>query len=427
MKKTKFLALLMAGTMLTGTMVACSEDEPDEPLSEELTITKVEPTADLKEGDVVTITGTNLNKAIAVVFAASESDYKTVMQASYEAGATATEVKVKVPAGTGFPCYLAMALSLTEQVVYPTPLTAAAPTGIVITTNDSRSENGEGNKEASWTVLFGGYNFDQITSLTLDGVEQTKLESSAWHTDGWEGLDQYGYLVRSATELAVRVPENAPLGKDIVMVILPGNVTDTLKLKPAVNVDPNAPLVLWDFETTKAPTDPKYTGSLLGVIGVAAEWGGTGLLDSVNDAEHHFFIGWKTWSAAYWMVADNWMFPFPTVTTSERVLKIDIRLTDDIVSPPSDDTTYAVINVIIKTKDGGDYTYNILPKIEEAGIWTTNGAWKTISIDLATEWTALPAELSNDIVGDRGIGFAQNNMAIDFTGLGIDNVRFEKK
>jgi hypothetical protein len=248
MKKTKFLALLIAGTMLAGSMAACSEDDPDGedlPSIPALSITNVSPTSNLKYGDVVTITGVSLDSAFMITFALPTATitegHWDVMRSDFEAGATSTEIKVKVPVGTAFPCFVAAIVSTTmRQVPFLTPLTADANT-IMVSGNSVPDSVGT---QPGWMVTITGLNLDKVTEVLVNGEAIDLVTATEGEiTQGW--LDNVAVAkVGTPTSLWLKVP-NADWGSTVTVTINPGALTTTFKIQEAV---PNYPIDV--FEST---------------------------------------------------------------------------------------------------------------------------------------------------------------------------------
>jgi hypothetical protein len=366
-----------------------------------------------------------LDLATAVAFGTDAANTKTVAAANF-VSATATSIKVVVPEGIVTPCGVAVLVGATPYAW--TGGTIAIPSDLAITNNGSAGRD-DGGVLPGWSVKFDGINLDKITSVKLDGEEYTALTEDDWNVGGY--LSSNGWLVRdNNTALYVRVPADAPLGRNIEVSINNGAITQTIYIQP----DPEAELTyktLWNFNTTTAPDNAAYSGENLGVIGIAKEWGGNGVLGTKeNDADDHF-ITWPAWTGEYWMVADNWMFPFPAgIFKAGYNIKVDVKLANDVLIP-SADGEWAAIRLLFKI-DNVEYVHNILPYLESGDVWTTGGTWKTITIPLATsQWqnadgddVDLPGTVWK--VADRGIVFAANEgSVVDFTGLSIDNVLFD--
>ncbi|GHT14264.1 hypothetical protein AGMMS4956_11770 [Bacteroidia bacterium] len=427
MKKINFVGLLAAAVVIASTFSACKKDKGSG--TEETktpSVTNVTPAIVVPGQTEVTITGTNLDLATAVAFGNDAASTKLVQKADFAAGATATQIKVTVPADAVLPCGVAVLVGVTPYAWEGGQL--ATSTDLAIINNGSAGRE-DGGVMPGWSVKFDGINLDKITSVKLDNEEQTKLTEDNWHADGY--LTSNGWLVRdNNTALYVRVPADKPLGVNIELSINNGAITQTIYIQP----DPEAGLTyktLWNFNTTTAADNAAYSGENLGVIGIAKEWGGDGKLGTrENDPDDHF-ITWPSWTGAYWMVADNWMFPFPTgIFKAGYDMKVDVKLANDILIP-SEDGEWTAIKLLFKM-GGVEYTYNILSDLEDGDVWTTGGTWKTITVPLATsQWqnsdgddVVLPGTVWT--VTDRGIVFAANEgSTVDFTGLSIDNVIFD--
>ncbi|KAA6301124.1 MAG: hypothetical protein EZS26_002730 [Candidatus Ordinivivax streblomastigis] len=428
----KLSSLLLASLFAVGTMfTSCSEDEKTDPNAIAITSNSSEGGGTEKSW-TVKFEGRNFDKITSLTLdgaaqtALTEAAWHTdgyLTEYGYWVK-SATELYVRVPENAQLGTDVALVIqpgNVSSKLVMKPAIDFGDHVGIISNSSDN------GGVEPSWTVTFTGANFTKITSLTLDGVAQTKLDASAWHTGEWEGLESYGYWVKSDTELYVRVPENAKLGENVTVVIQPGDVSATIVMKqPETPFDPNY-IVIWHFNP-----NPDNAGFPSGVIGVSQEWGSpltVATEGGIDDSQYGEITAtvWEGKNMEYWWVADNWMYPLTSVAKADYVIKIDILLRNDI---PANDTE---VDVRLRF---GDYSYNILPYLKINDKWTTGGVWKTITIDLA-DWEDLPDPTPDS--GDRGIvynilaeeendaqkaEFALNN---NFTGFCIDNVRFETK
>lgn len=107
MKKT-FLRFVLMSFVAAGAFVACSEETP-EPTP---TVTDVTPIA-VAVGDEITITGTDLDQAIAVGFGTSEANFTVVSKANF-VSSSSTSIKVIIPAGVTFPSGVAVITAKTS-------------------------------------------------------------------------------------------------------------------------------------------------------------------------------------------------------------------------------------------------------------------------------------------------------------------------
>jgi hypothetical protein len=162
-------------------------------------------------------------------------------------------------------------------------------------------------------------------------------------------------------------------------------------------VDPS--LIIFDFEN-----------------GVAADgrWGGVGQ-ESTEDgiSGKYYEITAANWKTEYWWFADNWRYGYPSVSNkSDYFVKMDVRLRTNVPVDGSE------VRVMLAGK-----VVNILPYLSNGTNWTTGGDWKTISIPL-TEWKDL-ADPTPSAEGEWGM--TTYIAGANFTGFCIDNIRYEKK
>jgi hypothetical protein len=168
---------------------------------------------------------------------------------------------------------------------------------------------------------------------------------------------------------------------------------------------------------TISGTDPVVDPSLMiydfeGGLANDGRWDGIGGEGDPSDAlsGKYYEITASNWGTGYWWFAENWM-THPSVTKSDHVVKMDIRLRNDIPAASAE------VRLLLSGK-----AVNFLPYLLDGDNWSTGGDWKTITIPL-TAWTDLanPTPASG---GDWGIATWVNES--NFTGFCVDNIRYEK-
>lgn len=342
------------------------------------TISNITPLS-LTAGEEITITGTNLDMVRSIEFGGGISvDISPASATSFVVATPMTAENGKVT--------LVMANEV--KVVSTQSLEITPANRPVITDIDASVKPG-----AMLTIK--GTHLNQVESITFaNNVKAT----------------QYG--TRSATLIEVYVPENAKRGT--VTITLKGY--DGIELvSPSFNIAGTDPvvdpaLVIFDFEDRGGNNSANNAGG----------WGGiaNGKSTAGDGVSGDFFeITASNWNAgAYWWIADNWIeAPYPSVSgISNYVLKMDIRLRHDV--PVGD----AGVNV----RMAGNKEANILPYLKQGNLWTTGGEWTTITIPLSA-FSGLDDPTATG--GDWGVVKAWINDNTNFTGLCIDNIRYEKK
>ena len=230
--------------------------------------------------------------------------------------------------------------------------------------------------------------------LVIEGTKLNLVESVIFQN----GIKATQFGTRSATLLEVIVPDNAKKGaNNIELVTFAGKTVTIIVTISGTDpvVDPS--LMIYDFE---------------GGLANDGRWGGIGGEGDPSDAlsGKYYEITASNWGTGYWWFAENWM-THPSVTKSDHVVKMDIRLRNDIPAASAE------VRLLLSGK-----AVNFLPYLLDGDNWSTGGDWKTITIPL-TAWTDLanPTPASG---GDWGIATWVNES--NFTGFCVDNIRYEK-
>jgi hypothetical protein len=327
------------------------------------TITTIAPLA-LTAGDVITISGTDLDLVSKVTFGGGLSADITA--------ASATSFTIAVPAA-------ATSGTITLETTNGSKVVSAA--ALVVT-----SANKPVITDITASVKPGGL-------LTITGTKLHLVESIYFQTN----VKAIAYGVRTATKIEVYVPETAKKG----------SVTITL------NAFDGATVISPTFSV--AGTDPVLDPSLM-IYSFDAGWsgftwdgvGGLGTLPDGVDGTNHYYEA-TPWNASkYWLFANNYI-SYASVSQANHVVKMDVRLRTDVTG-----------NAEIRLMLGGK-AVNILSYLQVGDKFTTGGDWKTITLPLsAFSGLADPTPVKG---GEWGMTMWGNGL--DFSGFCIDNIRYE--
>ena len=328
-------------------------------------ITSLSPTT-LMAGTDLTVNGTDLDLIRLVRFPSAMNDVEVEPSSS-----TSFVVTVPADATSGNATFI----TVNETEVTSSVTLTITPADIPIIT------------ESSASIKPG-----QL--LVIEGTKLNLVESVIFQN----GIKATQFGTRSATLLEVIVPDNAKKGaNNIELVTFAGKtvtITVTISGTDPV-VDPS--LMIYDFE---------------GGLANDGRWDGIGGEGDPSDAlsGKYYEITASNWGTGYWWFAENWM-THPSVTKSDHVVKMDIRLRNDIPAASAE------VRLLLSGK-----AVNFLPYLLDGDNWSTGGDWKTITIPL-TAWTDLanPTPASG---GDWGIATWVNES--NFTGFCVDNIRYEK-
>lgn len=232
--------------------------------------------------------------------------------------------------------------------------------------------------------------------LTIEGTKLNLVEAIYFESNVKAVL----YGVRTETSIEVYVPETAKKGSVTLKLVAFNGDEVVSPVFTISGTDPvlDANLIVWNFDS--------------GLAADGGSWNGVGGKGDLSDgiSGNYYEITSANWGTGYWWFAENWM-DHPSVTKADHVLKMDIRLRSDI---PAE-------NAEVRMMLGGNVV-NILPYLKVGNVWSTGGDWKTITIPL-TEWSGLanPTPVKG---GEWGIATWVNQS--NFTGFCIDNIRYEK-
>jgi len=410
----------------------------------------------LKNGQDITVTGTNLDLIDHVIFGGNK-------QGTIKAGGTATQILVTVPddAIDGVVTFVTKA---DKQVAGPN-LTMIVPAFSSFSPTSAR---------ANTTITLSGTDLDLVTRVIFTG-----------NIEGTIGA-------RTATSLAVTVPVGAKTGKITIVTkngtqvvsaidftllanlptfgsytefrgepgkILTINGTNMLLVKELIfpgNIYATAYGVKTDTKIeVYVPMNVTRGYGTIGLLTYEGEqgifpqifFGGTDpVVDPalmINDfevgADGHD-LSWDNWSGAVELGSDpaiaisgnymhgvlpalngwTWIWgcnhsqlPKPSVSKADHYLKMDINITRPF-APGTGSFTMKLA--------GTDIDIGHLGIQNTDGSWSTPG-WITITFDLAT-YSALPAVIPS--TGDWGMTL-WTGVNMDLTGLYVDNIRFEHK
>lgn len=343
----------------------------------EPTITSIAPLA-LMAGNNITINGTDLDLVRQVKFVGGLTVDVTP--------ATATSFVVTVPPACVGSDVVTLITTNGTEIASTDQLVVEAANKPVITKVNASVKPG--------------------AKLTIEGTKLHLVEAIYFQTDVKAVL----YGVRTETSIEVFVPETAKKGA-VTLKLVAFNGDEVISPEFTISgVDPvtDESLVIFDFENRDGNNAANNAGG----------WGGiaNGKSTAGDGVSGDFFeITASNWNSdAYWWVADNWIEkPYPTISgINNYVIKMDIRLRQDI---PVDEQ----LNISLRMSDNKNI--NIIPSFPvENNKYSTGGEWVTITIPT----TGLQDPTVDS--GDWGIVKNWNPNNVNFTGLCVDNIRYEK-
>ena len=410
-------------------------------------VTSISPKP-VKNGETITITGTNLDLVVGATFGGDVTGVilsQSATQLEVTVPLTATEGKVTLTTNSGKTAETEAITLVKPTISSIAPLALMAGNDITIT--------GTHLDLVRKVTFVGGLSVD-VTPASATSFTVT-VPPAAVGTAAIVMTTTNGTEVTSSAQIAIEAA-NKPVITGINASVKPGaklTITGTkLHLVEAIYFQPNVKAVLYGVRTetsievyvpetakkgavtlklvafngdevvspvfTISGTDPVVDANLIlwnfdsGLAADGGSWNGVGGKGDLSDgvSGNYYEITSANWGTGYWWFAENWM-SHPSVTKADHVLKMDIRLRKDI---PAD-------NAEVRMMLGGNVV-NILPYLKVGNVWTTGGDWKTITIPL-TEWSGLanPTPVKG---GEWGIATWVNQS--NFTGFCIDNIRYEK-
>ena len=409
----------------------------------------------LKNGDDITVTGTNLDLVDHVIFGGNK-------QGTIRDGGTATQILVTVPddAVDGVVTFVTKA---DKEVTGPN-LTMIVPAFSSFSPTSAR---------ANTSITLSGTDLDLVTRVMFTG-----------DIEGTIGT-------RTETSLSVTVPVGAKTGKITIITkngthvvsaidftllanlpafgsytefrgepgkILTINGTNLLLVKELI-FPGNIPATAYGVKTdTKIEVYvPMNVTRGYGTIGILTYEGEQGIFPQIYfgatdpvvdpalminnfEVQNGHDLNWDNWGGAVELGSDpaiaisgnymhgvlpalngwTWIWgcnhdqmPKPSVTKADHYLKMDVNITRPF-APGTGSFTMKLA--------GTDIDIGHLGIQNPDGSWSTPG-WITITFDLAT-YSALPAVIPSG--GDWGMTL-WTGVNMDLTGLYIDNIRFEHK
>jgi len=405
----------------------------------------VAPTT-IKNGGIITVTGTDLDLINTVTFGGGKAG-------TIQDGGTATQITVKVPddAVTGVVTFGTKAAKTVDgpviTMVVPT-VTSIAPTSgkpntsVTITGTDL---------DLISTVTFTGGIKGTITGQTATqlvvtvpvgaktgAITLTTKNGTTIATDSYEVLSNLpnitGYDEPKGTPGQILTINGTSLLL-IKELVFPGGVyataygakTDTkIQVYVPMTVTPGygqIRMITYEGEEGLLPTlffggtDPVLDPSLIitnfdDSFSSGGYW--SGITATGNDPayalDNNYMHGTSSSVSGWqWIWGCNWI-TFPSVAKANYYLKMDVRL----------DKPFGSTNVHFQMELGGTRI-----DIGAMGLTTeTTSGWITVKFDLST-FADLPATIPGG--GEWGINLNSADGPIDITGLYVDNIRFEHK
>jgi len=403
-----------------------------------------------KNGDVITITGTNLDLVTAVWFGGGK-------QGTIQPGGSATEIEVTIPMDA-VEGNVALSTAANKSVESTSPLTLVVPT---ITDFDPKTVETEDDP----SITITGTDLDLVTKVIFSGgweasvVSPTPTEITIPVTPGsvtgtFTLVTSNGSEVVSDADLtiipdvpSVDGPNEAFVDAFITItgtnldvpadVIFPGNIKATvfgIKSETSIQVYVPANVALGSgaitFVTYKNEVyeSPAITFKVAGVEPIADP----ALVINDFDEEGHD-LNWDNWggnvelgndaavavsgkylhganaSATGW----TWIWgcnhdqlPKVSVKSADHYFKMDVKITKAIPADANFEMEFAGTRIPLGNLGGT----------------TPGGTWVTITYDLA-DFPGLPETIPAS--GEWGINLASGT--VDLTGLYIDNIRFQAK
>lgn len=409
----------------------------------------------LKNGQDITVTGTNLDLVDHVIFGGNK-------QGTIKAGGTATQILVTVPddAVSGVVTFVTKAakevtgpnLTMIDPVFTSfSPTSARAGTNITVAGTDLDlvtkavfTGNIEGaigaRTETSLTVTVPvGAKTGKITLVAKNGAQvQSAIDFTL--LANLPTFGSYGEFRGEPGKILTINGTNMLLVKEL---IFPGNVyataygvkTDTrIEVYVPMNVTRGyGTITLLTYEGEEGLFPQIFFGATEPVVDPSL---------MINDFEVHngHDLGWDNWGGAVELGSDpaiaisgnymhgvlpalngwTWIWgcnhdqlPKVSVTKADHYLKMDVNITRPF-APGTGSFTMRL--------GGTEIDIGHLGIQNSDGSWSTPG-WITITFDLAT-YSALPAVIPAS--GDWGMTL-WTGVNMDLTGLYIDNIRFEHK
>lgn len=324
--------------------------------------------ATIMAGNEITITGTNLDLVRKVLFSDNLSVNVTP--------SSSTSFVVKVPS-TAVSGKIFLVAVNGDVVQSSDVLNVTAADVPVITSMNSSVKPG--------------------AKLTINGTKLNMVESVIFE----DNVKATNYGSRTESLIEVYVPETAKKGSVRLKLLTYAGKEVVSDYFTVSGTDPvvDKSLIIYDFDGGNGGAVSGFT------------WDGIGSDGNPADAVSGNYYEIKNWDASkYWLFANNYI-SYQSVSKADYVLKLDVRLRNDV-------TGNAEVRVML-----ADKVVNILPYLKVGDVWTTGGDWKTITIPL----TAFTDLADPTPVKGGNWGMAMWGGTANFNGLCIDNIRYEKK
>jgi hypothetical protein len=404
----------------------------------------------LKNGQDITVTGTNLDLIDHVIFGGNK-------QGTIKAGGTATQILVTVPddAIDGVVTFVTKA---DKQVAGPnltmivpafssfSPTSARSNTNITISgtdldlvtkvvfTGDIEGTIGTRSETSLSVTVPVGAKTGKITIVTKNGTQVV----SAIDFTLLANLPTFGSYTEFRGEPGKILTINGTNMLLVKELIFPGDIPATAYgVKTDTKIEVYVPLnVTRGYGTIKlltyegeegvfpqiffGATDPVVDPALMITnydddFSQYGYW--SGVTETGNDPAYALNGKYMHGTAPaangwFWIWGCNWI-AFPSVTKADHYLKLDVNITRPF-APGTGSFTFKL--------SGTDIDIGHLGVQNPDGSWSTPG-WITVTIDLAN-YSQLPALIPSG--GDWGITL-WTGVDMDLTGFYVDNIRFEHK
>ncbi len=403
-------------------------------------------TTTVKNGDNITVTGTNLDLVDQVIFGGDK-------EGEIISGGTGTQIEVAIPedAVSGVVKFVTLAikevtgpaLTMIDPVLTSfSPASAKAKTDITIDGTDLDVVKSVLFSGGVSGTIGGGSTANQLIVTIPVGAKKGVITLVAKNGTEVESTDTLTILSNLPTITSFTESNGTPdsiltiNGTNMLLIkelVFPGNVTATAygsksDTKVEVYVPAsvtfgigNITMITYEGEEGLLPelffgtTDPVADPSLMITdcenADIPGNWGGN--IEVISDPADAYFGNYIHGTASAlngwaWLWGNNW-YTFPSVDPATHLFKIDINITKP----------FGTTNVHFQMEFGGNRidlgAFGMSTASE-----TTNG-WITVTYDLST--SGLPDPIPAD--GEWGINFWYADGDVDISGLYMDNMRFE--
>ena len=333
----------------------------------------------LTAGDDLTITGSDLDLAVEVIFKSGEGTVSANLTTAPNSASftvrtpfTATDGTVVLKTANGTLIESTQSLTIAEAtlpVVTDMPL-AVLPGGL---------------------LTMRGVNLETVTKIVFV-YSSEEITATRFLPDA-SGQALQVYVPNKTGDVTIRLYA----GDDFVE-------TSVLKIMTADPVTDRS-LLIFDFDN-----EPK----------VGSVWGAGAIVSGDDGVDGDFFEitpatgAGGTWVWLFASNAPDFQAALPQVTAEDHVLKFDVRIRNDITV----ENEYC--NLQFRMGPHGDITIDA--SLRNGNVFSTSGNWTTITIPL----TELGITGTTANTGDWGFIINQGNPIASFAGLCIDNIRYER-